>query len=240
MGRFARAVAVGVAHHITQRGVDQQRVFFTDADRRTYLNSLQTYCAQARLRILAYCLMSNHVHLVAAPEEPQSLAIALRRTHGRYALYLNARRHRVGHLWQNRFYSCALDEAHLRAALRYVEHNPVRARLVARPEEYRWSSAAAHVGVSAPPPLLDWHFYANSGGREQWIALLAEPDELTAIRTLQRGTFTGRPVGSPEFVAHLERELGRPLAPRQGRRTLAASETLSTSGTLSASGLTAL
>ena len=105
MARFSRAIAVGAAHHITQRGVDQQRVFFTDADRHTYLDCLQTYSAQARLRILAYCLMSNHIHLVAIPDEPQSLAMALRRTHGRYALYLNSRRHRVGHLWQNRFYS---------------------------------------------------------------------------------------------------------------------------------------
>src|SRR6478672_5005700 len=73
MARFARAVAIGAAHHITQRGVDQQRVFFTDADRHTYLDCLQTYSAQARLRILAYCLMSNHIHLVAIPDEPQSL-----------------------------------------------------------------------------------------------------------------------------------------------------------------------
>src|SRR6185312_8529253 len=186
MARFARAVALGAAHHITQRGVDQQRVFFTDADRHTYLDCLQTYSAQARLRILAYCLMSNHIHLVAVPDEPQSLGIALRRTHGRYALYLNSRRHRVGHLWQNRFYSCALDEMHLWAALRYVERNPVRAQIVVRPEEYAWSSAAAHVGANAPPTLLDWQFYANSGGQERWIALLAEPEQLATIRALQR------------------------------------------------------
>jgi putative transposase len=219
MARFPRAVALGAAHHITQRGVDQQRVFFTDADRRTYLDCLQTYSAPARLRILAYCLMSNHIHLVAIPEEPQSLATALRRTHGRYALYLNSRRHRIGHLWQNRFYSCALDETHLWAALRYVELNPVRARLVTRPEEYAWSSASAHVGTNAPSTLLDWQFYSNSGGRERWTALLAEPEELAAIRALQRGTFTGRPLGSPDFVARLEQELGRPLAPRQGQRS---------------------
>jgi putative transposase len=162
--------------------------------------------------------MSNHIHLVATPEEPQSLAMALRRTHGRYALYLNSRRHRVGHLWQNRFYSCALDETHLWAALRYAERNPVRAQLVMRPGEYAWSSAAAHLGTNAPSTLLDWQFYTTSGGRERWIALLAEPEELAAIRALQRGTFTGRPVGSPEFVARLEQELGRLLTRRQGQR----------------------
>ena len=100
-----------------------------------------------------------------------------------------------------------------------MERNPVRANIVARPEEYAWSSAAAHAGVDAPTALLDWRFYTNVGGRERWIALLAEPEELTAIRALQRGTFTGRPVGSCEFVAGLEQELGRPLAPRQGQRT---------------------
>jgi putative transposase len=99
--------------------------------------------------------MSNHIHLVAIPEGPQSLAMALRRTHGRYALYLNSRRHRVGHFWQNRFCSCALDEAHLWAALRYAELNPVRAQLVTWPEEYAWSSAAAPVGTNAPSTLLD-------------------------------------------------------------------------------------
>ncbi len=87
MFRFARAVAVGVAHHITQRGIDRQRVFFTDADRLTYLDCLETYGVQARLRVLAYCLLSNHIHLVAVPEEPASMAVALRRTHSRYALY---------------------------------------------------------------------------------------------------------------------------------------------------------
>src|SRR5277367_4190115 len=92
MARFARAVATGSAHHITQRGIHRQRVFFTDADRRTYLECLATYSAQARARILAYCLMDNHIHLVAVPDEPHSLAVALRRAHGRYALYLNTRR----------------------------------------------------------------------------------------------------------------------------------------------------
>ena len=113
MPRFARAVAVGGAHHITQRGVDRQRVFLTDSDRRTYLDCLANPAAEARLRILAYCLMGNHIHLVAVPEEPLSLAVALRRTHSRYATYFNARRGRVGHFWQNRFHSCPLDERHL-------------------------------------------------------------------------------------------------------------------------------
>ena len=100
--------------------------------------------------------MENHIHLVAVPDEPHSLAVALRRAHGRYALYLNARRNRTGHLWQNRFYSCPLDRRHLWVALRYVERNPVRANLVARSEQYAWSSAAAHLGTARTPEFLDW------------------------------------------------------------------------------------
>ena len=165
MARFARAVAIHTAHHITQRGVDQQRIFFTDADRNIYLDCLAKYCAQARARILAYCLMSNHIHLVLIPEEPDSLAVAMRRTHSRYSLYLNARRQRVGHLWQNRFYSCPLDEEHLWIALGYVEKNPVRANLVSAAEDYKWSSAAAHLGIDrSGSALLDWGFYATAGG----------------------------------------------------------------------------
>jgi putative transposase len=218
MSRFPRAVAVGVANHITQRGVDHQRVFFTDGDRRTYLECLTTYAVEARTRILAYCLMDNHIHLVAIPEEPRSLAIALRRAHGRYSLYLNARRRRSGHLWQNRFYSCPLDEQHLWIALRYVERNPVRANLVARPEQYAWSSAAAHLGLTDPPEMLDLPFHAEAGGPQRWAALLAEPEELIDIRALQRGTFSGRPLGSDEFVIALEQTLHRPLRSHQGQR----------------------
>jgi putative transposase len=226
MPRFARVVAVGRAHHVTQRGVDQQKVFFTEADRNVYLDCITKYCAQARARILAYCLMSNHIHLVVIPEEPQSLAVAMRRTHSRYALYINARRNRVGHLWQNRFYSGALDDEHLWVALRYVEKNPVRANLVQHAEEYKWSSAAAHLGSDrSGSALLDWDFHAKAGGETRWRELLAEPEEILAIRRLQRGTFTGRPIGSPEFIARLEKELGRPLAARKGPMVGAATNT---------------
>jgi len=220
MARLARAVAVGVAHHVTQRGVNRERVFFTDGDRRTYLEWLAEHAQQARLKILAFCLMDNHIHLVAVPEEPESLAVTLRRAHSRYSQYLNSRRHRVGHLWQNRYHSCAMDEKHLGMALRYVERNPVRANLVLRPEEYEWSSAAAHLRGEHGDGLLDWNFYDSFGGQQRWAALLAEPEELVEIRWLQRGTFTGRPVGDAAFVSRMEEQLGRPLALKRKPRKL--------------------
>ena len=220
MARMARAVAVGVAHHVTQRGVNREQVFFTDGDRRTYLEWLVEHAYHARLKILAYCLMDNHIHMVAVPEEPESLAVALRRAHSRYSQYLNSRRRRVGHLWQNRYHSCAMDERHLGVALRYVERNPVRANLVQRPEEYEWSSAPAHLGEDRNTGLLDWAFYDEFGGKERWAALLAEPEELVEIRLLQRGTFTGRPVGDAAFVGRMEEQLGRSLALKRKPRKL--------------------
>ena len=126
------------------------------------------------------------IRLVAVPDERHSLAVAWRRAHGRYALYFNARRNRSGHLWQNRFYSCPLDQRHLWIARRYVERNPVRANRVARPEQYDWSSAAAHLGTACAPEFLDWEFYDEVGGAEPWAGLLAEPEELIDIRALQR------------------------------------------------------
>jgi putative transposase len=184
MPRFARAIAVGSPHHVTQRGTDRECVFFTRADREVYLDLLRTCARDARLRILAYCLMPNHIHLVAVPDEPDSLATALRRAHGRYAVYLNARRGRTGHLWQNRFYSCALDAAHLSVALRYVERNPLRAALAERIDQYPWSSAAAHLSGRDLRDILDMSFWQDRGAAEDWRCLLAAPEELDAVRML--------------------------------------------------------
>jgi putative transposase len=222
MPRLSRAIAVGFPHHITQRGTDRECVFFTKSDREVYLDLLRSSARQSNLRILAYCLMPNHIHLVGVPDEPDSLAVALRRTHGRYANYLNARRGRTGHLWQNRFYSCALDRAHLSVALRYVERNPVRAGLAERVEQFPWSSAAAHLAGHDPKNILDMAFWQDRGAAEAWQSLLATPEELLAVRMLQRGTFTGRPVGSAGFIDQLETQLERILRPHQGVRVHAA------------------
>ena len=99
--------------------------------------------------------MSNHVHLIVVPARHDSLRLALKHTHGRYAAYFNARFASSGHVWQGRFYSCPLDLPHLWAALRYTELNPVRAGMVADPAAYHWSSAAAHCGDDLPGTALE-------------------------------------------------------------------------------------
>ena len=132
---------------MTQRGTNRRQVFFGIADRKLYLQLIRENLAEAGVRILAYCLMTNHVHLIAVPEREDSLAVLFGRAHGRYSQALNIRRGRCGHLWQARFHSCPMSAVHLQVGLRYVEANPCRAGLVERPEHYRWSSAAVHRGI---------------------------------------------------------------------------------------------
>ncbi len=129
-------VAVGAPHHVTQRGNNRQQVFYSDNQRRSYLALLADHAARHHLRILGYCLMPNHVHAVVVPGLPDSMSKAFGRTHNSYSRYLNAVRHRTGHLWQNRFYSTPLGREHLTRALRYIDMNPVRAQLVEQALDY--------------------------------------------------------------------------------------------------------
>ena len=155
MLRVARIVVPGIPHHVTQRGNNRQEVFFVDDDRRFYLELLARQAQRFGLDVLGYCLMSNHIHLIAVPKREESLAKAIGRTHFLYTQYLHRLHGRSGHLWQNRFSSCALDEPHCWAALCYAERNPVRARMVRKAWRYRWSSAAAHCGSKNGNGLVD-------------------------------------------------------------------------------------
>jgi len=210
MPRNARCVEPGLAYHVTQRGSNGQRVFFCASDYRMYLSLLRHHLEDTAVRVLAYCLMTNHVHLIVVPERADSLAVLFRRVHGRYSQYLNIRRRRSGHLWQQRFFSCPLSEGHLWIALRYVEQNPCRAVMVGRPDAYRWSSAAAHLtGLQDRVAVLDWDYWARSGGIETWQQMHAAADLPERIMLLRRCTYSGRPFGEEEFVERLERRFQR-------------------------------
>jgi len=209
---MARVVAAEVPHHVVQRGNRRQPVFFSSADYRAYLRYMAAWCGQERVDIWAYCLMPNHVHLVAVPGGERSLARAIGEAHRRYTIRVNQRENWRGYLWQGRFSSFPLDEQYLLTAVRYVELNPVRAGLAERPWQYPWSSAAAHVRgkddllVKVKPMLGrvgDWREYLGT-----------EPDS-TDLEMLRRHTRTGRPLGSRDFVELLEAKAGRPLAPRK-------------------------
>ena len=172
MARLARVVLEGVPVHVTQRGNRRQDVFFETSDRLLYLRKLREHSTRHGLDILGFCLMTNHVHLVAVRQRPDSLAKTLARTHYEYARWVNLRRGWAGHLWQNRYYSCPLDGAHLWEALRYVELNPVRAGLVGRAAEWRWSSAQAHLGRGDPAGLVDLELWREQYSPERWNGVL--------------------------------------------------------------------
>src|SRR5216684_3673816 len=170
MGRIARVVAQGLPHHITQRGNGRQVVFDDAKDRRVYLKLLQGYAEEYRLRVWAWCLMSNHVHLLAVPETSESLKRSLGQTHADYARYRNAQLATCGHLWQCRYYSCPVDEAGVWRVMTYIERNPVRAGLVDLAEDYAWSSARAHLADHDRDGFLDMQAWRASYDAERWAA----------------------------------------------------------------------
>ncbi len=204
-------------HHITQRGNGRRVIFETDNDRLVYLGLLQQYAKQQRLAILGYCLMPNHVHLIAVPEREGSLRRALRNIHGRYAAYLNARQASSGHVWQGRYYSCPMDDDRLWTALRYVERNPVRAAMVRDAADFPWSSARIHLG-GGWDGLIDLAPWSERWTLAEWREFLSATEFERESEALRRSTHSGRPLGSAQFVEHLEARLARPLLARRGGR----------------------
>jgi putative transposase len=211
MPRVARVVIPGYPHHLTQRGNNRQPVFLHDDDRRRYLEFLKKHSARHGLTILGYCLMSNHVHLIAIPHKADSLAKAVGRAHFDYTLAFNRSTRRSGHLWQNRFYSCLVAGPHLWNALRYVERNPVRAGMVRRAWEYEWSSAAAHLGRPDASGLLDLDGWKKLPHDRDWRARLAEAEDREVLEAIRTHTHTGRPLAEKSLLRRLEEKLGKRL-----------------------------
>ncbi|SRR5258708_38583453 len=219
MGRFSRVVVPELAHHVTQRGNARRDVFFTPQDRQVYLGLLRQYSEHYSLRILGYCLMTNHVHLIALPRFPDALAKTLREVHGRYARYRNAIERITGHLWQNRYYSCAFEGVRLASVMRYVELNPVRAALVRHTADYAWSSALTHLGGSDGAGLIDLEQWRVNWTPEEWARWLRDGEEREdVVRAIREATHAGRPLGSPEFLGRLQQSWERKLTPGKAGR----------------------
>lgn len=216
MPRVARIVAIGLPHHITQRGNRRMDVFLDDDDRLVYLDLLGQYRDKHGLEILAYCLMSNHVHVLGVPKEANSIARTFADTHMRYAQHFNWKYSQSGHLWQGRFFSCVLDERHTLAAARYVERNPARAGLVGRAWDYRWSSARAHVGEGKDMLLAER--WPSKRVRAQWRELLMDVEDTDDVEEIRWSTRTGRPLGAPDFLVKLEAILRRSVRPKRAGR----------------------
>ncbi len=215
MARLARLVIPGLPHHITQRGNRRQQTFFNDGDYAAYLELMADWCREQGVEIWGYCLMPNHAHLIAVPKTADGLRRGIGEAHRRYTRRINFREKWRGYLWQGRFASFVMDEPHLLAAARYVELNPVRAKLTLDADQWPWSSARAHLSgrddrLAKVAPLLgmvnDWRGFLNSAIREE------------ELRDLREHGRTGRPLGSATFVERLEAMVGRVLTPQKGGR----------------------
>jgi len=160
MASMPRLVVAGYPHHVTQRGNRRMQTFFCDEDYQAYIDILKESLEESLNEIWAYCLMPNHVHLIVVPQVEDGLSALFRQVHRNYSKRINFREKWRGHLWQERFHSFVMSEQHLMIGVRYVELNPVRARLCDRPEDWRWSSAQDHLGLRESDfvkikPMLD-------------------------------------------------------------------------------------
>ena len=176
---------------MTQRGTRKDNVFFCAIDYQKYIDLLGEWKIRTGVRIWAYCLMPNYVHLIVVPDNIASLSKFVGETHRRYARYINRRQDWSGHLWQERFYSTAMNEAHCFTGVRYIAQNPVRAGLVEHPEQWRWSSARAHL-KSAADPLLDpsplGHMITD------WQSFIAQPPSKSQLKQIRLSTRSGHPI----------------------------------------------
>ena len=173
------------------------------------------WCKKEGVEIWAWACMPNHTHIIAVPNSEEALRRAIGEAHRRYTRRINFREKWRGYLWQGRFASFVMDEAYLLATARYLELNPVRAKLVERAEDWRWSSARAHLlgpddCLVKVAPLLamigNWQAFLRS----------AQPEE--QLQELRRHTRTGRPLGDEAFLDRLEGLVGRLLRPQKGGR----------------------
>jgi putative transposase len=208
VARIARVVVPGLPHHVTQRGNRRQQTFFVDEDYAEYRPLMAKSCERCGTETWAYCLMPNHVHLVMVPSTEYGLRCALGESHRRYTQMINFRHGWRGHLWQERFHSFVMDEPHLLAAARYIERNPVRARLCQTAEQWSWSSTCAHLHgeddeVVRVRPLLDLI--------PTWASYIADPDVDRSGEKYHLHARTGRPLGSDAFIERVEARLGRVL-----------------------------
>ncbi len=213
MARLARIVVPGLPHLVTQRGNRREPTFFEEDDYALYLDLLAESSARARTKVWAYCLMPNHVHMIVVPSNEDGLRQTFADLHRRYTSFINARARTTGHLWQGRYGSVIMDEAYLLTAVRYVTLNPVRAQLVKRARDWKWSNARAHFKgkddhVVTVKPVLD---RVENFGQ----FLRARGDDDVDYAPLRRAETIGRPIGDAKWLKKLEAKTGRTLAPQK-------------------------
>ena len=213
MPRLPRIVIPEFPHHLTQRGNRKSEVFLDTADRKFFLSLVEEHTRHHGIEVSSYCLMANHFHLIIHPETRLGLSKGMHRIDGVYAQYFNQKYQFTGHLWQDRFFACVLDNSHFWKAVRYVERNPVRSGIVSRAEAYKWSSAPAHCGLRRDPLLSEIPLAAPH--IDNWSAWLAESLPEEEHRRIRQAVKRGAPYASERFIRELERLLDLCLLPRK-------------------------
>lgn len=203
MARHRRLIVPGVALHVRQRGVDGMACFREETDRLVYLSALRELIGKARCALHAYCLMTNHVHLLVTPTDEKGCSIFMRELGRRYVPYFNNRYGRTGTLWGGRFRSCLVESReYVLACYRYIERNPVRAGMVASPSAYRWSSFKANTGEADDRALCGHAEYTALGfdaaaWRAAYRRFCLTAEEQSFVVALREATNAGLPlVGS--------------------------------------------
>ena len=221
MPRQPRIVIPNVPHHVTQRGNRRQLTFFCEDDYQLYCDIMKKSCKKYEVTILAYCLMPNHVHLVAVPTSESALRFAIGEAHERYTKQINLRMDWKGHLWQGRFFSVPMDDDYLNKCVRYIEQNPVRADLCKYPEDYKWSSAQAHL-FQKSDPLIERGSMVER--HPNWRDFLNKTLDSAEIDLIRKNSQVGRPLGSQSFIQKIEQSTGfdftlRKPGPKSGTRS---------------------
>lgn len=213
MPRQPRFVLSGVATHVVQRGNNRAACFLEEGDYRVYLAQLRELAKKLHCSVHAYCLMTNHVHLLLTPDSAAACAALMRDLGQRYVQYFNRRHERSGTLWEGRFRSCITESArYVFACYRYIELNPVRAGMVVHPSQYPWSSYAANCG-DRPDALVSPHSVFESLGRDNYRRLVDEAIDARLLSEIRAATNGGYPLASDGFKSAVLQPLGRKLEP---------------------------
>lgn len=217
MPRKPRILIDGMAVHIVQRGVDRGATFFTNEDYLLYLDLMREACELFDLKLHAYCLMTNHIHLLLTPSEAADLSSAMKRLTQIYVQRINRMYNRSGPLWSGRFKTALVgSDRYLLSCYRYIELNPVRARMVSSPSEYPWSSYKQNVGI-CPPTFITPHPVFEALGpdlasrSEAYKDIFRETLGDEVVKQIQDATSQGLPVGDRHFVSQIEQRVGRRL-----------------------------
>ena len=224
MARLARLVVPGLPIHLMMSGHNRQSIFFTDEERRFYLESLRDAAREYELAIHAYVLMPMQVHVLATPSHQQSVSRVMQSVGRRYAQLFNQKHQRTGTLWDGRFKSCVVDpQTYFLQIQRYIEQSPIRAGLVQNLKDWSWSSFAHHVGAETIPWIVDHEIFWSLGNtpferQHAWQDMASDPMSNNEIEKVSNHLNYGWPIGSPQFLTQLAHQTNRPVIARKPGR----------------------